>query len=72
MGTQYPIEFFLKDTIHLCICSFTDLSLLLFARVYSVTVFIMAFANCNSLDCCSVHRKIIIIILLDQFLMQVG
>ena len=37
MGTQYPIEFFLKDTIHLCICSFTDLSLLLFARVYSVT-----------------------------------
>ena len=72
MGMQYPIEFFLKDPIHLCICSFMDLSFLLFARVYSVTVFIMAFANCNSLDCCGVHRKIIIIILLDQFLMQVG
>ena len=45
-----PLNFFLKDTIHICICSFTDLSLLLFARVYSVTVFIMAFANCNSLE----------------------
>ena len=54
-----PLNFFLKDTIHICICSFTDLSLLLFARVYSAPVFIMAFANCNSLDCCGVHRKIL-------------
>ena len=65
MGTQYPIEFFLKDTIHLCICSFTDLSLLLFAKVYSVTVFIMAFSNCNSLDCWGVHSKILFCLIIN-------
>ena len=133
MGTQYPIEFFLKDTIHLCVFSslrswrycvvvewdlaaeplwysrvifdggavtsgkaarntassllpffgtrlrrqnfnlaptqyrqlrrlcfsFTDPPFLLFATVYSVTVSIMAFSNCDSLNCWGVHRKIL-------------
>ena len=121
MGTHYPIEFFLKDTIHLCVFSslrswrycvvvewdlaaepsraakpreipprpyslflehgsaaktlishqhntasyagyvfsLTDLPFLLFATVYSVTVSIMAFSNCDSLNFWGVHRKIL-------------
>ena len=71
MGTQYPIEFFLNTRY-----TFVYVPLWIFHFFYLLEFIVLQFLLwplqiVNSLDCCGVHRKIIII-LLDQFLMQVG